>query len=169
MPQEQFEQTMKATIKKKDMIEAHFGSLMAIKWMDKRAVCLLTTTDDSSTVAKRRKASCAGNVEEVQKPRIVDEYNQYMGGVDKGDQLASYNGFYHCSLKWWQQAFFHLIDVAIVNAYILYCLQKGKEWSKILSYKNFRVELTQELWKLDCLTNSTFLQNRATRNQQLIG
>ena len=26
---------MKATIKKKDMIEAHFGSLMAIKWMDK--------------------------------------------------------------------------------------------------------------------------------------
>ena len=79
---------MKATIKKKDMIEAHFGSLMAIKWMDKRAVCLLTTTDDSSTVAKRHKASCAGNVKEVQKPRIV-EYNQYMGGVDKGDQLTS--------------------------------------------------------------------------------
>ena len=93
---------MKGTIKKKDMIEAHFGSLMAIKWMDKRAVCLLTTTDDSSTVAKRRKANCSGNVEEVQKPRIVDEYNQYMGGVDKGYQLASYYGFYHRSLKWWR-------------------------------------------------------------------
>ena len=65
-------------------------------------MCLLTTADDSSTVAKRRKARCSGNVEEVQKPRIVDEYNQYMGGVDKGDQLASYYGFYHRSLKWWR-------------------------------------------------------------------
>ena len=37
---------MKATIKKNDMIESHFGSLMAIKWMAKRAVCVLTTTDD---------------------------------------------------------------------------------------------------------------------------
>ena len=43
---------MKATIKKNDMIEAHFGSLMAVKWMDKRAVCLLTITDDSSTVTE---------------------------------------------------------------------------------------------------------------------
>ena len=136
---------MKAAIKKNDMIEAHFGSLMAIKWMDKRPVCLLTTTEDNSTVAKRRKASCAGNIEEVQKPRIIDEYNQYMGGVDKGDQLASYYGFYHRSMKWWRRAFFHLIDVAIVNAYILYCLQKEKEGSKILSHKQFRVELTQEL------------------------
>ena len=35
--------------------------------------------------------------------------------------------------------------LAIVNAYILYCLQKEKEGSKILSHKQFRVELTQEL------------------------
>ena len=62
------------------MIEAHLWRLNG--WTSEQC--------DSSTVAKRRKASCSGNVEEVQTPRIVDKYNQYMGGVDKGDQLASY-------------------------------------------------------------------------------
>lgn len=35
---------MKATIKKNNIIKAHFGNLMVIKWMDKRTVCILTVT-----------------------------------------------------------------------------------------------------------------------------
>ena len=29
-------------------------------------------------------------------------------------------GFSHRTLKWWRRAFFHLIEVAIVNAYIMH-------------------------------------------------
>ncbi len=42
-----------------------------------------------------------------------------MGGVNKSDQLLSFYGFSHWTVKWWRRAFFHLFDMAIVNAYIL--------------------------------------------------
>ena len=52
--------------------------------------------------------------------------NTYMGGVDKGDQLMSYYGFSHRTIKWWRRAFF---ENAIVNAYILYRLSTQQEIS----------------------------------------
>ncbi len=64
-----------------------------------------------------------------------------MGGVDKSDQLLSYYGFSHRTVKWWRQAFFHLLDMAIVNAYIHYRMssQPGRK----LDHKNFRIELAK--------------------------
>ena len=44
------------------------------------------------------------------------------GGIDKGNQLETYYGFSHHTLKWWRWFFFHLIEMAIVNAYILYLM-----------------------------------------------
>ena len=35
-----------------------------------------------------------GGVEEVCKPVVVEQYNEFMGGVDTGDQLLSYYGFH---------------------------------------------------------------------------
>ena len=66
-----------------------------------------------------------------------------MGGVDKADQLMSYYGFSHRTIKWWRRAFFHLFDNAIVNAYILYRLseQPGRK----LDHKQFRIELAKQL------------------------
>ncbi len=56
-------------------------------------------------------------------------WRTYMGGVDKSDQLLSYYGFSHRTVKWWRRVFFHLFDMAIVNAYILYCMssQPGRK------------------------------------------
>ena len=51
----------------------------------------------------------------VQKPAVIEDYNMYMGGVDKSDQLVTYYGFRRCSKKWWKRAFFHLIELAMVN------------------------------------------------------
>ena len=61
-----------------------------------------------------------------------------MGGVDKMDQLLAYNGFSRRTFKWWRKQFFNLIDVAIINAYILYTLssQDGKR----LSYLQFKIK-----------------------------
>ena len=36
-----------------------------------------------------------------------------------GDQLVLYYGYAHRSMKWWIRIFFHLIDLALVNAHIL--------------------------------------------------
>ena len=59
-----------------------------------------------------------GGWEEMRKPEMVEEYNRYMGGVDNSNQLLSYYGFSHRTVKWWHHAFFYLLDLSVTNAYI---------------------------------------------------
>ena len=117
---------------------------MALRWMDKRQVTMLSTIHDDSMVTKMRRSRRApGGREELRKPAAIDEYNKYMGGVDKGDQLLSYYGLTHRMVKWWRRAFFHLFDMAIVNAYILYTI--SPQTGRRLTHEHFRIELAKEL------------------------
>ena len=110
-----------AKLKKGETVSAQVdGSMMALKWMDKRPVTMLSAIHDDSFVTKKRRSRAAQDGEEdILKPLVVEEYNKHMGGVDTGDQLQSYYGFSHGTIKWWRRLFFHLIDLAIVNTYIL--------------------------------------------------
>lgn len=76
------------------------------------------------TTKRRRTSSVPGGFEEISKPSAIEEYNKYMGGVDKMDQLLSYYGFSRRTFRWWRKAFFNLFDMAIINSYILYTLQE---------------------------------------------
>ena len=104
---------------------------------------MLSTIHDSMMSKRRRTQHVPGGIEEVQKPVMVEQYNTYMGGVEKSDQLLSYYGYCHRTVKWWRRAFFHLVDNAIMNAYILYRLseQSGRK----LDHKHFRIELVKQL------------------------
>ena len=53
-------------------------------------------------MSKRRTQHVPGGIEEVQKPVMVEQYNTYMGGVDRSDQLLSYYGICHRTVKWWR-------------------------------------------------------------------
>ena len=63
--------------------------------MDKRVVAALSTIDDDSMVEIQRTSACQEGIETIQKPAIIHNYNTYMGGVDKADQLVTYYGFPH--------------------------------------------------------------------------
>ena len=54
------------------------------------------------------------------KPLVVCKYNQSIGGVDKTDQYGCYYSFDRKSVKLWRKLMFWLLEVAIVNSYILY-------------------------------------------------
>ena len=113
----------KHKMKKHTMVSGTTGKSLAMVWMDKRAVAMLSTIHDDSTVPiSRRSGEATGGVEVVSKPLCIDQYNHFMNGVDRHDQLTSYYGFSHRSKKWWKRGFFHLIEMAIVNAHILYAL-----------------------------------------------
>ena len=43
-----------------------------------------------------------------------------MNGVDMADQLGVYYTFQRKTLKWWRKVFFWLLEVTVVNSYILY-------------------------------------------------
>ena len=53
-------------------------------------------------------------------PKSITEYIQFMGGVDKFDQSASYYSFNHKSKRWYMKLFFHFLEIAIHNSYIMY-------------------------------------------------
>ena len=87
---------------------------------DKREVTVLTTIHQAGFVGVERRNNAPGGRENVEQPIAIVEYNHYMGGVDRGDQLLSYYGFAHRTRKWWRRVFFFLLDTAVVNSYILY-------------------------------------------------
>ena len=58
----------------------------------------------------------------VLKPSVVDTYNHSMNGVDVADQMTVFYSFVWKTLKWWRKIFFWLLEVSIVNSYILHKL-----------------------------------------------
>ena len=85
--------------------------------------------------------------EDILKPELMYFYNKYMGGVDVNDQLLKYSAYSRRSLKWWKVAF-RLLNVALINAFILY-----KEWyekrnqahKKNVTHSDFRVTVLKQL------------------------
>ena len=55
---------------------------------------MLSTFHNNETVDKeRRSKNATGGLEVVKKPKMVEDYNKYMGGVDRNDQMVPYNSF----------------------------------------------------------------------------
>ena len=73
------------------------------------------------------------------KPLVVDKYNQYMLGVDRLDQRMSYYQFNRKSVRWWRKVFFWVLEVMIVNAFILYLAHTDAR--RKLTHKEFRREI----------------------------
>ena len=134
----------KLKLHKGDITTFKDGALTGLKWMDKRQVTMLSTIHDDEMIDKRRRTRLATDgVEVIKKPKIIEEYNKYMGGVDKADQLVTYYGFCHRTRKWYKRVFFHLFEVTIVNAYILYCTLLPHK--QRLSHLDFRLAVASHL------------------------
>lgn len=119
-------------------------NILLVQWHDKRVVSLLTTIHDNTTVdVERRSRLAEGGRETVEKPLAVVEYNKYMGGVDRADQLLCYYGFGHRTVRWWRRAFFFLLDMAVVNSYILHSSRRTE--GRRYTHEQFRVDLAKEL------------------------
>ena len=77
---------------------------------------MLTTRDSCQQTTVVSKATGRSSI----KPVVVDYYNQSMNGVDLAEQYTVYYSFIWKSKKWWKKVCFWLLEVAVVNSYILY-------------------------------------------------
>ena len=57
----------------------------------------------------------------MQRPTVIGHYNRHMGGVDLFDQLVQYYPFTRRTRRWIHKLVKYLLQLAIQNAYILYC------------------------------------------------
>jgi Transposase IS4 len=77
-------------------------------------------------------------------PRMVDDFNRWMGGVNKAVQFIShYTPTLRCQ-RTWMPIFLHCLDIIRVNAYII-CKEAGPK--KDLNQKDFIAEMIQHLNK----------------------
>ena len=96
------------------------GLLLAAAWYDRRYVYFLSTLHVGAScgdTVKRRNPD--GTSTNVLCPPLLPDYQQYMRGVDRGDQLVGYYNIGRRSKKWWKKVFSYMIECALLNAYLL--------------------------------------------------
>lgn len=122
-------------LKRGDIVTRVKGNLSVVRWRDKRDVYLLTNMHspplEGNFVDESRNAI---------KPQVVEDYNRHMGYVDKADRMANSYGIARRTWKWTKKLFFHLLDMTILNSYLLHKSVGGKK-----THKAFREELVRNL------------------------
>lgn len=69
-----------------------------------------------------------------------------MGSVDANDQLLKYSHFSKRTIKWWKKVFFRMVNICMVNAYILwkeYKRSKDEVYKK--SQTEFRIDVIRQM------------------------
>lgn len=114
-------------------------NILAIKWHDKRDVKLLSTIHTNELAPSNKIDQNTG--ENVLKPVAILDYNKNMGSVDRSDMMLSTTETVRKSVKWYKKTFFHLFDLAVLNASILYRELTKKDYP----VKEFQINLIKQL------------------------
>lgn len=125
--------------------------LRAVKWLDNRAVTLVSTFDSAepADMVTRYDAKIRGEIQ-VPRPRIVKTYNQFMGGVDLLDSLIAYYRIRVRSKKYYLRFFFHFVDLVVVTSWLLYrrdCDAYGLDKKLVPDLLEFKADVAESLCK----------------------
>ena len=149
---------------------------LCLAWQDNNIVLALSNVhtvhkaEDFRIKAKERPAKTSTNgrivrqvfgaesTKELQIPCFIDDYNQYMGGVDLANQFRESYETHRITLRVWWPLFYWLIDVACINAYRLYQLYQGQLGGKPFSHLEFRVQLINRLLEYSTQAKLQYLQ-----------
>jgi len=111
------------------------GNQSIVCWKDKRDVCVLTNMHTPPVEGNFcDESGCAVTL------HVIEDYNAHMGYVDKSDRMVNSYGIARRTWKWTKKLFFHLIDMAILNAFLLHKTCGGK-----MTHKRFKEVLIRNL------------------------
>ena len=117
---------------------------LALEWRapaKKKSLVMLSTQSSAQMATVRVR----WNQELVEKPVVVNEYNHSMNGVDVADQNSVYYRFIRKTRKWWRKLFFWLLEVTVVNSYVLYQAHAARLNIRPLTHLQFRRKLVEAL------------------------
>ena len=58
--------------------------------------------------------------QEKQKPNLVKDYNDFMSGIERSNQIMSYHSGLRKTVRWYKKAGVHFLEMFLTNAYYLY-------------------------------------------------
>ena len=94
----------------------HLQKESTVRFNDKKEIYFLSTIHRANMVNTGRRDR-EGN--QVRKLQVVHDYNRYMGGVDRNDEMLANYISVRKSMKWTKKVAFHFIEEAVLNAYLL--------------------------------------------------
>ena len=85
-----------------------------------RRIVLLSTESDPQTNGWVTRKTGKGNEEiEIACPQAIINYTKHMGGVDVSDEKREYYGVSRSSKKWWKFILHFVLNVCLVNCFIV--------------------------------------------------
>ncbi|XP_063236268.1 piggyBac transposable element-derived protein 3-like [Bacillus rossius redtenbacheri] len=103
-------------------------NITVVIWMDNKEVHTISSfagaQPESEVHRWDRKAKA---ILEIPRPFSIGEYNRHMGGVDLADRMIAHYPHGFKSKKWYLRVFFHLLNMALVNAWISYKEAKNEK------------------------------------------
>jgi hypothetical protein len=125
-------------LKRGDIYTRVKGNLTATIWKDKGEVRILTNMHKPSV-----KGKFCDKHGKPQKPAIVEDYSQHMDYVKRGKRMTNNYSVSRRSWKWKKKLFFHLLDLTIVNSYVILSSCGSK-----IDHRKFRLTLVQNLLEM---------------------
>jgi hypothetical protein len=134
------------------------NGVLAFFWQDNGPVTMLSTIhgitgeewevererrrprETSTNATKVRAVFGSESKKNLKIPRIIDDYNHFMNGVDIADQLRSYYSTQKVSQRNWLPIFFWLLDTSIINAFRI-----TRTAGSMQEQREFRQELIWDL------------------------
>ena len=130
------------------MREKH-SAIIYCCWNENSVVSTLSTCfpgHSINTIKPKGKNPSTGHNEEHHVPvPIIENHSKYMGGVDMSDQYLQYHSSLRHIIRYWKVLFYHMLDIAVVNAMALYNWAAMELGAKPVSENQFRDTLILQL------------------------
>lgn len=115
-------------------------NIVAVKWFDNKPVHVASSYQDVAPVENVKRWSLTEKKYiDIPRPAIIKEYNLNMGGVDLNDMLVA---LYRIKLgvrRYYLRIVYHLIDICVVNAWLLYrrdCQQHQTKYKRLIVFRS---------------------------------
>ena len=123
--------------------------VMALQWIDKKPVTMLSTVHDAAmdTVRARERNQIVDKL----KPRVILDYNENMGAVDVADQMLTAYPVEGKRKKVFYKKFFrHLLNQAMLNVYVVHKQMATKK----LTHLELAMKLVDRLLEVGIINNA---------------
>ena len=132
--------------------------MLVATWQDTRPVNLISNIPGKlhDTPCTRRDKKKPGEQIVIPRPDAIQNYNNFMGGVDLSDQRVGTYRRHMKSLTWYLQIFFHMFHLSVVQSFILY---KQLHPDVKITQRKFTLNLIDEL-----IGGLTYLSKRGRPN-----